>query len=251
MITHYIWIILKRDMKLFLRQNSLLIGAVVFPLILLLFIGFGFEKIINMEKLGLSYLEFLSPGIIVLFSVSSALSVGYNIFYDKESNFIKEILVSPIPRSAIVLGNAVLGIMWVLVTFIILAIILPLIVGNFSISSIISSIPILILLAITFSSLGLLMGFLSKSSANLGTLVGYINMPLFFLSGAFFPVSSLPLWLKIFAYINPFYYGIDAIRYFSTGFSEISLPISYIVLTLFTLILAGISTILFEKKSTN
>ena len=83
MITHYIWIILKRDMKLFLRQNSLLIGAVVFPLILLLFIGFGFEKIINMEKLGLSYLEFLSPGIIVLFSVSSALSVGYNIFYDK------------------------------------------------------------------------------------------------------------------------------------------------------------------------
>lgn len=248
---NYILIMLKRDMKLFLRQNSLLIGTIVFPLILLLFIGFGFENIIDLDQLGISYLEFLSPGIIVLFSVSSALSVGYNIFYDKQSNFIKEILVSPIPRFAIVFGNAILGIAWVLITFIILAIIFPLVVGNFSVSSIIASIPILILMAITFSSIGLLMGFLSKSSANMGTLISYVNMPLFFLSGAFFPVASLPIWLKIFAYINPFYYGIDTIRYFSTGISEIPIYISYIVLIGFTLVFVSISAILMEKKSTS
>lgn len=251
MIFNYIWTVLKRDMKLFVRQNSILIGAIIFPLILLLFIGFGFEKIINIDLLGVSYIQYLTPGIIVLFSVSAALSVGYNIFYDKQSSFIKEILVSPIPRSAIVLGNAILGIMWVLITFILLAIILPLIVGGFSVSLIFLSLPILMLLSITFASIGLLMGFLSKSSANMGTLVGYINMPLFFLSGAFFPVASLPIWLKIFAYINPFYYGIDAIRYFSIGTSEIPISISYLIIIGFTIVIFGLSTIIMEKKSTN
>ena len=128
----YIWLILKRDAKLFIRQNSILIGSILFPILMLLFIGFGFENIINLEDLGVSYIEFLASGIIVLFSASAAISVGYNIFYDKESKFIKEILVSPVPRIAIVLGNATLGVAWSLILFLMLGIALPLITGNFS-----------------------------------------------------------------------------------------------------------------------
>lgn len=246
---NYIWFILKRDAKIFTRQNSILIGSILFPILILLFIGFGFENIINLEDLGVPYIEFLSSGIIVLFSASAAISVGYNIFYDKESNFIKEILVSPVPRIAIVLGNAALGVAWSLILFLMLAIALPLIIGNFSIMTLIYSIPVVVLLGIIFSSLGLIGGFILKSSSSMGTILGYINLPLFFLSGAFFPIKDLPIWLKIFAYLNPFYYGIDIVRYFSSGFSEIPIYLSFIILLAFTIIFSTVSTILFTKKS--
>ena len=96
-------------------------------------------------------------------------------------------------------------------------------------------------------SLGLIFGSILESPEAFGLINSMINFPLFFLSGALFPISNLPQVLKIFTRIDPVTYGVDAIRYLMIGQGTFSLTLDFIVLAVFAVVMAAIGTFFFKK----
>lgn len=219
------------------------------PLLFMVFLATGFGSMdLQGVPEGLSYLEFLVPGIVGMTMLFSGSMAGMSLLWDKEHGFLKEVMVAPSSRLSIVLGRiAGGGTMSVLQGVLILTASLFLGFTVQTISGLLLGLLFLVLIAVTFIGMGMIFASNMHDSQGFGLVMNLVIFPIFFLSGAIFPVSNLPGPVQILSYINPLTYGIDGMRAALTGTSNLGVTANLTALGLYTALLLGLGTYYFEK----
>lgn len=242
-----IYILWYRQLKRFVRTKSRIVGALGQPIIFLLAIGFGLNPIYQKAGGG-NYIQFLAPGIIVMSVLFTSIFTGLEIIWDKQFGFLKETLVAPIPRWEIlvgkVLGGATVAMIQGTLVFLIT------LVAGFRPTNLLA-VPIaflfLFLVAILSSAIGAAIAARLDDMQSFPLIINFLVQPLFFLSGAIFPLKNLPLFLDILTKINPFSYGVDGLRYAFSGSHVFSPLISISVLTVASIIMLSIGMYQFSR----
>lgn len=242
-----IYIIWLREVKLFFRVKSRVAGSIAMPVFWLAFVGVGFKSAFSLRGLEIGYLEFMAPGIIGMSLLFSSMFSGLSVLWDRQFGFLKEILVAPVSRLSIVLGKNFGGATIALIQGILILLVSIVMGVKIRLDGIVLAVFFMLLISSSFISLGLV--FASKMSDPHGfqAVYGFIMMPMFFLSGALFPLDALPLWLKSLTYINPLTYGVDALRGLLIGISHFSLWQDFLVMFIFLLATTSLGSYLFGK----
>ena len=237
-----------REFKVFLREPSRIVSSLVQPLMWLLIYGMGLGSIVSVSATGTSYQKFIFPGILVMTVLFGSLFFGLYIILDKRVDFLKEVLVAPLNRSTIFFGKVLGGSTDGIIQVTLLLIFGGLLFGiSFSLYTVVMSYLILILLLIAVTSLGLTIGAVMESPEGFGLISSFLIFPLFFLSGALFPVSNLPGWLRAIVVVNPVSYAVDALRTVILGIGGFGLGLDLSVMAAFALIMVLIGTYFFRK----
>ena len=212
-----IYIVWLRDFKRFWRDTPRRLGAFVQPLVYLFLLGTGLQAAFKVFEAGdTRYVTFMFPGILGMTVLFTSVFSSISILWDRQFGFLKEILVSPVPRPSVALGKVLGGATTAVLQGMVLLVLmfLPSIFG-FSWSTLwkaILLIPLMVLLALAMTSVGVAIGARLKSLEAFPILMNFFLMPLFFLSGAMFPLQGLPGWMNFLTKINPLSYGVDMLR---------------------------------------
>src|ERR1035437_8477858 len=207
-----IYILWRRQMKRYFRSKSRMIGSVAQPLLFMVSLGFGLGPIFAKAGQG-NYIEFLVPGIIGMSIIFSAVFSGIEIIWDKQFGFLKETLVAPVSRFNIMLGRTLGGatqsVMQGLMVFII-----SLFIGFRPTNWLLFPVFLILMLlvALLFTAVGTMIASLLDDMQGFQLIVNFLIMPLFFLSGAIFPLEGLPKIIGDIAALDPLSYGVDAFR---------------------------------------
>lgn len=212
-----VYIVWLRDLKRFWRDTPRRVGAFVQPLIYLFLLGTGLQAAFKVFGGGnTQYILFMFPGILGMTVLFTSVFSAISILWDREFGFLKEILVSPVPRSSVAFGKIVGGASQAMIQGMILLVLMffPFMYG-FSVDTLVKAlelIPLTALLAIGMTSLGVAIAANMKSMEGFPMVMNFILLPLFFLSGAMFPLQGLPGWMNFLTKINPLSYGVDMLR---------------------------------------
>ena len=244
-----IYVMWLREMKRFLRAKSRVIGTIAMPFFFLISFGLGMRQGFSLPGMPqVNYLNFLVPGIIGMTMLFNSMFTGISVLWDREFGFLKEILVAPVKRFAIVLGRIAGGITTALIQAI-LILILSLFIGFkiLNLSGIILAILFMILIGIGFIGLGVALASILETMESFSLINQLIIFPTFLLSGAFFPVTNFPAWLRPIALIDPLTYGVDGLRASLIGFSQFPLILDLAILLIFGLSMVIFGSYLFRK----
>ena len=239
-----IYAIWEREFRVFYREKSRIISSIISPLFWLVIFGTGLGSSVSIS--GTNYQVFIFPGIIVMSCLFTSMFYGVYVIWDKRLDFLKGVMVAPLKRSSIFFGKVLGGVTDALLQATILLILAPFFKVHVG-WNIILIYVFLFVLVFGLVSLGLIFGSMLESPEGFGLINSMITFPLFFLSGALFPLSNLPAWLTLFTRINPVTYGVDAIRYLMLGRGMFSLALDMTVLILFAALVSIIGTTSFRK----
>jgi ABC-2 type transport system permease protein len=240
----------QREIKRFIRDRIRLLTSFVQPLLWLVIFGAGFAARLVIP--GVAYQQYIFPGIIGQTLLFTAMFMGISVIWDKEFGFMKEILVSPVSRFTIFIGKmfgdstaALLQGVIVFAFGFILGI-------PFDPVTLLASLPIMLLITFGLVSVGLIIASFIGSLENFGAIQTFINLPLFFLSGALFPISGagVPEWLTIVSRFDPLTYGVDALRTVILGSAWVPLQpllVNLGVICIFDAAMIGIGTWAFGR----
>ena len=218
-----IWL---REFKVFLREKSRLIASTFTPLLWLFVIGAGFGSVaINPSGIStvdhtqdgaggfeMDYQRFIFPGIICMSVIFTSVFFGSYIIWDRKFDFLKSVMVAPVSRTTIFIGKTFGGMTTSLIQAAILLVIGLFIGIHYTPLSIMMIILIILFLSFTLTSLGLTLGSYMESLEGFQLIVSFVVFPLYFLSGALFPLSNLPSWLSVLTALDPATYAVDALR---------------------------------------
>jgi len=244
-IVYTIWL---RNMKRYIRSKSRIVGSIAMPLFLLVFLGFGLNSVVSATSLGQQYVLFLVPGMVAMSVLFTSVFSGIQIIWDKQFGFLKETLVAPVSRLEIMFGQTVGGASTAVFQGIILmvfAVFLGLRVANPL--DFLVALAFMVLVGIAFTAFGIAIASRMEDMTGFSLISNFVVFPLFGLSGALFPIGSIPAWLKPFTLIDPLTYGVEGIRYGLTGTSQINPVISAIVITGFAAAMTIVGAYLFRK----
>lgn len=245
-MTSVIYVMWIRQLKRYWRSKARMIGALGQPILFLVALGFGFGAVFQQAGQG-NYIEFLAPGIVAMSILFTAMFNGIEVIWDRQFGFLKETLVAPVPRYKIMFGKTLGG---ATVAFLqgIFILVVSLFLG-FRIANYVN-IPIalifMFLIALLFTALGTAIASVLKDMNTFPLIINFIIMPLFFLSGALFPLENLPSLLDFIIKINPLSYGIDGIRGALTT-SSLGLPLDFAVMIFGIIIINFIGSYLFSR----
>ncbi|HEY92163.1 MAG TPA: ABC transporter permease [Dehalococcoidia bacterium] len=212
-----IWVIAYRELLRFIQERSRMISSFAMPLLFLIVFGAGFNRVIGNLTPGVDFIKFIYPGIIAMTVLMSSVFSGLSVVWDREFGFLKEVLVAPLSRSGIVLGKAIGSAVISLGQGFVMLALAPILGVTLSLILVVELIPLLIVLSLSLSGLGILVASRMRSQQGFQVVVQLIIFPLIFLSGVFFPVNNVPTWLEVVSKINPLTYGVDAIRQLFLG----------------------------------
>lgn len=208
-----IYITWLRDIKRFFRDRIRLIGAFAQPLIYLALLGTGMQAAFTSFGSGdTKYITFMYPGIVCMTVLFTAMFSAISIIWDREFGFLKEMLVAPIPRSSVAVGKVLGGGTTALMQGCILLFFMPLVGIPYGLEKIVMMIVVMILLAICLTAFGVAFAARMRSMEAFPIIMNFVLLPMFFLSGALFPLQNLPGWMEVLTKINPMTYAVDAIR---------------------------------------
>ncbi len=207
-----VWVIAYREFLRFFQDRARMVSSFTMPILFLIIFGAGFGRLIGQMMPGVDYLQFMYPGILAMTVLMTSVMSGVSIVWDREFGFLKEVLISPLSRSGIMLGKAAGAAGIALFQGLIMLLIAPIVSVSISLQTIISLIPLLLILSISLSGLGLLIGSRMRSQQGFQFLMQLVIFPMMFLSGIFFPLTGVAVWLEVLSKVNPVTYAIDAIR---------------------------------------
>ena len=212
--TYIVWY---RDIKRFWRDTPRRVGAFVQPLIYLFLLGTGLQAAFKVfGGTNVKYVKFMFPGILGMTVLFTSVFSAISILWDREFGFLKEVLVSPVPRTSVAVGKIFGGATQAMIQAAILLVLMffPFMYGfNLdTLSKAILLIPCTLLLAIGMTSIGVAISANMKSMEGFPMIMNLFLLPLFFLSGAMFPLQGLPGWMTFLTKINPLSYGVDLLR---------------------------------------
>lgn len=239
------WAIWVREVKVFFREKERLISAIVTPLLWIVAFGAGLGASVSFG--GTNYQTFVYPGIVSMAILFGSIFYGIYIIWDRKLDFLKEVLVAPVPRSAVFIGK-MLGGMTDVVVQIVALLIIGLILGMpITFAGAIATLFFGLILSMCLVSLGLIIGANMKSPDGFNLVLSFVMWPMFMFSGALFPVSNLPAYLDVLVKINPLTYGVDLIRLSILGTSQFGLAFDLAVLLGTSAIFIILGSISFER----
>jgi len=208
-----IYITWLRDVKRFFRDRIRLIGAFAQPLIYLFLLGTGLQSAFQAFGSGeTKYVTFMFPGIVCMTVLFTSMFSAISIIWDREFGFLKEMLVAPIPRSSIAIGKVFGGATTALMQGFLLLLFMPLAGIPYSLEKMVMMLLVMFLLSISLTSFGVAFAARMRSMEAFPIMMNFILLPMFFLSGAMFPLQNLPGWMMVLTKINPMSYAVDAMR---------------------------------------
>jgi len=253
-----LYIIWYREVLIYLRNSVKFFTSIFLPILILVFFGAGLKTMFPVSILNCDFVQFFFPGILGLSISIMAISSTMSIVWDREFGFLKEILVSPISRSSIILGKILGATTTALIQGALILLIIPYLGIDFSKFLFIKAMLIIFLISYGVAALGILLVSRLKKMESFSIISQLIFAPMAFLSGAFFPLNNAPAWMAKMAFYNPLNYGIDALRWVILSESllkeEISLITSHslflcvVVLLGFNLLITFLSTRVFNKS---
>jgi ABC-2 type transport system permease protein len=201
-----------REVKRYLRDRVRIVSSFVTPLLWLVIFGTGVRLQFSIP--GLNYQEYIFPGIIGQTLLFTSMFMGISVLWDREFGFMKEILVAPISRISVFLGKMIGDSTDAVIQGIIVFVFGLLLGIKLDILMFFELLPLMLLITFGLVSIGLTVASFLESLEGFGTISSFINLPLFFLSGALFPLNGvgIPSWLQIASRLNPLTYGVDALR---------------------------------------
>ncbi|MEA1905470.1 MAG: ABC transporter permease [Euryarchaeota archaeon] len=240
--------IARREVIRFLRAKSRIVASLAMPLIWFCAFGLGLGSAFGMTHGEISYAEFLAPGIVAMTVLFAATFSGMSIIVDKEFGILKELLVAPISRVSLVLGKLLGGMATSLIRAILIVILFCVMLEiEMGVLEYCGVFVVVCMIAIGFGGLAIAIATKMESMEGFGLIVELIVMPIFFLSGAFFPVEGLPGWFSTVVVLNPLTYGVDALRLLMVGAGSFGLLHDLGVLSVFDLVVVLFAAYLFEK----
>jgi len=207
-----IYILWLREIKRYSRSRAQIIASLGQPLLYLLALGFGLGPVFKKAGYG-SYLQFVAPGVIGMSVLFTSIFSGIGLLWDRQFGFLKETLVAPVPRLHIMIGRTLGGATIAMMQGL-LVIVICVFVGFRSIGA--ATIPLgvlfMVLIALVFAALGTVIGSRLQNMQGFQLIMNFLVMPIYFLSGALYPLSNLPAGLMIATRLDPLTYGIDGLR---------------------------------------
>jgi ABC-2 type transport system permease protein len=236
-----------RQLKRYVRARARVMASLGQPLLFLLALGFGLGPVFRKAGQG-NYIQFLAPGVIAMTVLFTSVFSGIELLWDRQFGFLKETLVAPVPRVLImigrVLGGATVALMQGMIVFVIC------LIAGFRVESL-PALPLsfifMALIAVLFTSLGTAIACMMSDFQGFQLIMNFLVMPLFFLSGALFPLNDLPPLLGVVVQCDPLTYGVDGLRGALIGVSYYSLALDLCVLSGVTAVLLAVGSYLFSR----
>ncbi|MBI4173486.1 MAG: ABC transporter permease [Candidatus Aenigmarchaeota archaeon] len=234
-----------REMTRFGRARSRVVSSLAMPLFWLIFLGTGFGSAFSLP--GMDYTAFLAPGIIGMIVLFTSIFSGVSVIWDRQFGFLKEILVAPVSRVSVVIGKALGGA--TVATFsglIMLAIAYA--IGAIQPSyGILPAMAFMFLTGTCFVAAGLAIAARMRSMEGFQMIMSFIVMPTFFLSGALFPLSTAPDWMRAISNIDPLTYGVDGLRHALAGNGMLPIWLDFTILAVLALVAISLASYLFRR----
>jgi len=243
-----IYVLWLRQLKRYLRSKTRIIGSLGQPLLFLIALGFGFGPIYAKAGGG-DYIQFLAPGIIAMSIIFTAIFMGIEIIWDRQFGFLKETLVAPVSRFKIMIGRT-LGGATVAVLQGVVVLILSLFAGFRPVNlwTLPLALVFMALIALMFTALGTAIASRMEDMHGFQLIINFLIMPLFFLSGAIFPLNNgVPKAIEIVAKLNPLTYGVDGLRDTLVFSVNTGTAFNLVILSAVTLVFLVIGSLLFSK----
>jgi ABC-2 type transport system permease protein len=242
-----LYVLWLRELRRYVRSRAQIVASLGQPLLYLVALGFGLGPVFQKAGQG-NYVQFVAPGIISMTILFSSVFSGMGLLWDRQFGFLKETLVAPVPRINVMLGK-VLGAATVAVFQGLLVAIVCFIAG-FRVTDL-RALPLallfMILIACLFSALGTAIGSTIENIQGFQLVMNFLVMPIFFLSGALYPLGNLPKALSVVTSLDPLAYGVDGLRESLIGVTHFGLAADLGVLIVVTTILLFIGSHLFSK----
>ena len=242
-----IYILWLRQVKRYVRSRPRIVASLGQPLLFLLALGFGFGPIFQSAGQG-NYIQFLAPGVIAMTVLFSAIFSGIELIWDRQFGFLKETLVAPVPRILIMIGRTLGGATVAMMQGMIVVVICLLIgfrVTNYFLLPL--AFIFMALVAVMFTALGTAIASVLSDFQGFQFVMNFLVMPVFFLSGALFPLTNVPKLLAIVASLDPLSYGVDGLRITLAGVSHFGVTVDSIVMCAVTAVLLGTGSYLFSR----
>ncbi|MBP1908686.1 ABC transporter permease [Methanolobus bombayensis] len=246
-IVYTIWL---RSVKRYLRSKSRLVGSLGMPLFLFAVLGFGLNSVVVMPGMEQGYIGFIMPGIISMSVLFTSVFAGIQIIWDKQFGFLKETLVAPVSRVEIMFGQTVGGATTAVIQgliILVLSLFMGLQINN--IPGFVIAIIFMTLIGLSFTAFGIAIASRMEDMHGFQLIMNFVIFPIFGLSGALFPIDSLPVWIRSLTLLDPLTYGVEGIRYGLLGTSQVDPVVSLGVLSGFTILMIIIGSHLFRKIS--
>ncbi|HVA22535.1 MAG TPA: ABC transporter permease [Candidatus Micrarchaeia archaeon] len=218
-----VFVIWYRDVIRYRRDRMRLLASLAQPLLFLLVFGVGLSSSLGggarlaAGAAHLSYIQFMYPGVVGMAVLFTAMFSAMSIVWDREFGFLKEVLVAPIERSAIAVGKALGGATQGMLQGLIMLVFAPVVGVRLSPLRVVELLPLMFLLAFTLTTLGVVVASRMRTIQGFQVVINFLVLPLFFLSGALFPLGRLPGWMGVLTRVDPVAYGIAPLRAAALG----------------------------------
>src|SRR3954468_6029838 len=201
----------ERDLSRFVRERAQLYGSLARTVVWLFVLGAGLRGSITVPG-GISYLAYIFPGMLVMAIIFTSLQSAVGVIFDREFGFLKEILVAPVPRASIVIGKALAGATISTIQGLIIFLFAPFVGVHPTLPALIASVFVMLLTGFGLTAIGLIVAARLTSFGGFGTINNFIILPLYFPSGAQFPLDRAPDWMRTLSHLNPLVYSVDLLR---------------------------------------
>ncbi|UCE86109.1 MAG: ABC transporter permease [Deltaproteobacteria bacterium] len=226
----------RREMLRYRRDRAYWVGQLAFPLAFVAFIGFGLDRVVTLPT-GIDYVAHIASGALALVIASAGVGGGFTLIEDRQSGFLRTLLVAPVSRSSLVLGKIAARV----VASLALALVMLGLLAPFTALRLPH--PAVLVFAIAglttaFVALGIVLASALRSLESFRLLSAFATIPIYLLSGIFYPLAALPVVTRALASANPFTYGVDLLRYALLDVHEVPVGFSAAVLAVLMLVSA-------------
>ncbi len=235
-----VYILWLRDLKRYWYDKSRIAASLGQPILFLFVLGTALTPSFKGPS-GLNFSEFIFPGIVGMTVLFTSIFSAMSIVWDREFGFLKEVLVAPISRWSIVIGKSLGGSSVAVIQGTLMLLLAPLVGVRFSLLSLPLIFISMFLIAFSMTALGIVIAARMKEMEGFQVVVNFLIMPIFFLSGALFPLNNLPGWLSVLTKIDPLTYGIDFMRGIMVNSHSFPLHLDIAVIAAFSLIMMAIA----------
>ena len=253
MITFDTYTIFWREMKRYRKSRSGVLIRLIQPAVWIIVIGntfAGTQPLIQSVGFEGEYIEFMTPGVIILTAIFTSIFGGVNTLWDRRYGFMNKALTSPISRSSIALGKMfAISLIAALQATLILGIALAIGVSFPNPLLIAPIMAIVILFSLGFSGISVMVAATAKSQETFWGIINFLGIPLFMLSPALFPLELLPEWLGFAARLNPVTYTVLLVRGMMTGVNEgVNSILSIGIIAAFVVVMIGLASYVFTRE---
>jgi ABC-2 type transport system permease protein len=212
----------RRDLIRFLGNRGQTMAWLVQPLLFLFVLGSGLQSLSAASTGGVDLKTFIFPGVLCVAVLFTAMISAASLVWDRELGFLQEMLIAPVSRTSIVVGKCLGGATIAASQGVIVLALAGLVDVPYDPGLVLGALGLTLLLAFAVSAFGVLVAVTIRQAQTFTWVMQLVVFPMFFLSGALYPVAGLPAWLEVLTRINPLTYAVDAMRHLVFGHLDVS-----------------------------